>query len=96
MDWTDEAACFRTFLRELAYFYLPGPLPAAPPSDTREDSEESDALARKKAEDDDRWMLEHALFPAIRRYLCAPKTLLERDVVQVASLPDLYRVFERC
>lgn len=32
----------------------------------------------------------------MRRYLAAPKSLLDRDVVQVASLPDLYKVFERC
>lgn len=43
-----------------------------------------------------RWQIQHALFPAMKRYLVAPKTLLARDVVQVASLPDLYRVFERC
>ena len=36
------------------------------------------------------------LFPAIQKYLVAPKRLLERDVAQIANLPDLYRVFERC
>jgi DNA mismatch repair protein MLH1 len=44
----------------------------------------------------ERWQIEHVLFPTIRKNLLAPKSLLERDVVQVASLPDLYRVFERC
>jgi DNA mismatch repair protein MLH1 len=44
----------------------------------------------------ERWQIEHVLFPSMRRYLTAPKSLLDRDVVQVASLPDLYRVFERC
>jgi len=43
-----------------------------------------------------KWQVEHVLFPSMRRYLAAPKSLLDRDVVQVASLPDLYRVFERC
>ena len=47
-------------------------------------------------ENAERWQIEHILFPSMRRYLAAPKTLLDRDVVQVASLPDLYRVFERC
>jgi len=32
----------------------------------------------------------------MRRYLTAPKSLLDRDVLQVASLPELYKVFERC
>ena len=55
---------------------------------TSPSSEEED-----KAE---RWQIQHILFPSMRRYLVAPKSLLDRDVVQVASLPDLYRVFERC
>jgi DNA mismatch repair protein MLH1 len=32
----------------------------------------------------------------MRRYIAAPKSLLEMDVVQVADLPELYKVFERC
>lgn len=46
--------------------------------------------------DSERWQIEHVLFPAMRKYFVAPKRLLERDVVQIANLPDLYRVFERC
>lgn len=86
--WTAEKECFDTFLRELAYFYRPGPAVegASRPSHMEPDSGE-------KAE---RWQIEHVVFPCLRRYLVAPKALLERDVVQVANLPDLYRVFERC
>lgn len=86
VDWTSESECFGTFLRELALFYLPGPLPL-------EGDAKDDRAAREKVE---RWQIEHVLFPCARRYLCAPKSLLDRDVVQVADLPDLYRVFERC
>lgn len=39
--------------------------------------------------------LEHVVFPAVRQRLIAPEKLL-RDVVQVADLPGLYKVFERC
>jgi DNA mismatch repair protein MLH1 len=91
VNWGDEQECFRTFLRELAYFYVPGPLAAgadAAPGDVADDDSEE---ARQEC-----WQIEHVLFPAMRRYLVAPKTLLDRDVLQVASLPDLYRVFERC
>lgn len=92
MNWTSEIECFKSFLRELAYFYVPGPILAneVPPLSTEEVGEES---AGSKAE---RWQIEHILFPAMRRYLSAPKSLLDVDVVQVASLPDLYKVFERC
>jgi DNA mismatch repair protein MLH1 len=88
VDWTDESACFSTFLRELAYFYTPGSL--EPVSSRLTDTE--DETPETKME---RWQIEHVLFPAMR-YMTAPKKLLERDVLQVASLPDLYRVFERC
>jgi len=85
VDWADEERCFESILRELAYFYVPGPLDGTPA--TPEETEESKA---------ERWQIEHVLFPAMRKYLVPPKSLLERDVVQVASLPDLYRIFERC
>lgn len=82
--WTKERECFESLLRELAYFYASaGPLNDQPTSEG--DSERAE-----------RWQIEHVLFPCMRRHLQAPKSLLARDVVQVANLPDLYRVFERC
>ncbi|KAA1476635.1 DNA mismatch repair protein MutL [Dentipellis sp. KUC8613] len=99
VNWTSEAECFETFLRELAYFYVPGPGPLAQeqlqppsPSSSPPDGSQPEAQAVKA----EKWQIEHVLFPAFRRYLVAPKSLLTRDVVQVADLPDLYRVFERC
>ncbi|KAG6831060.1 hypothetical protein H0H92_012983 [Tricholoma furcatifolium] len=88
VDWTTEMECFDSFLRELAYFYTPGET-VIPSSLTASDDEK----AQEKAE---RWQIQHVLFPAMRRYLLAPKSLLDRDVVQAANLPDLYKVFERC
>ncbi|KAL0571895.1 DNA mismatch repair protein Mlh1 [Marasmius crinis-equi] len=81
VNWTSETECFDTFLRELANFYVPGPLV----TDKAAAEEES---AVEKAE---KWQIQHVLFPAMRRYLLAPKTLLDDDVVQVADLPDLYK-----
>ncbi len=86
MDWQTEIECFNTFSRELAYFYTPGPS-LVEKGDTEQEE------AQEKAE---RWQIQHILFPAMRRYLQAPKSLLDRDVVQIACLPDLYKVFERC
>lgn len=79
--------CFETFLRELAYFYVPEPLSSASEGEEDFDQAEDKAVL---------WQIQYALFPAISRYLVAPKSLLDRDVVEVANLPDLYRVFERC
>ncbi|KAF7761503.1 hypothetical protein Agabi119p4_9495 [Agaricus bisporus var. burnettii] len=89
VNWQSEAECFDTFLRELAYFYsLGATFSQTPQSEPSEGQEPQD-----KAE---RWQIQHVLFPAMRHYILAPKSLLERDVVQVASLHDLYKVFERC
>ncbi|CDO70633.1 hypothetical protein BN946_scf184748.g31 [Trametes cinnabarina] len=109
VNWTEEKACFETFLRELAYFYVPEPLlpdedsrgtdiPASQSADGVQDRHETStgdpeaANARKAV----LWQIQHVLFPAMARYVTPPKSLLDRDVVQVADLPDLYRVFERC
>jgi len=99
-------------LRELAYFYVPGPGPLlvpspSPPGHTGDDDADKDknknkddhainAQQQEEASITEKWQIEHVLFPAMKRYLMAPKSLLTRDVVQIASLPDLYRVFERC
>jgi DNA mismatch repair protein MLH1 len=77
-------------MRELAYFHVPGPLPIDGEPMQLDDNDNTEA---QKAE---RWQIQHILLPAMRRYLIAPKRLLDADITQVASLPDLYRVFERC
>ena len=89
VDWTAEQLCFDTFLRELAFFYVPEPL-----LDERLEAD-SDGQA-KDTHKATMWQIQHVLFPAMARYVVPPKTLLDRDVVQVADLPELYRVFERC
>uniref|UniRef100_A0A8H8CGK4 DNA mismatch repair protein S5 domain-containing protein n=1 Tax=Psilocybe cubensis TaxID=181762 RepID=A0A8H8CGK4_PSICU len=121
VDWSSEMECFETFLRELAYFYVP--TPPTPDPDEQEsgivhDASSKDLMNGKNPEAEtagderdgkdnakpnekdlyksERWQIQHILFPAMRRYLIAPKSLLDRDVVQIANLPDLYKVFERC
>lgn len=74
-------------MRELAYFYTPVRLGSPSKQSTKEEEDQYKA---------ERWEIQHILFPAMRRYLIAPKSLLDRDVLQVASLPELYKVFERC
>jgi len=97
VNWNSEIECFDTFLRELAYFYVPGPVAGEPSLSTSSNSS-TDKMTKEEEEGDkaERWQIQHILFPAMRRYLLAPKSLLDVDVVQVADLPDLYKVFERC
>lgn len=130
VDWTDEQACFDTFLRELAFFYVPVPTSSAsydsttnakPDLSTSETAEKKHGTSLKSllflpapfppsyadltshlafvlsSWRPELYQLEHLIFPAIRKHLMPPRSLLtEGDVVQMANLPDLYRVFERC
>lgn len=44
-----------------------------------------------------KWTVQHVLYPAIKDYLLPPKSFIENGVLlQIADLPDLYKVFERC
>ncbi|XP_058035857.1 DNA mismatch repair protein Mlh1 isoform X3 [Ahaetulla prasina] len=44
-----------------------------------------------------KWTLEHVLYKAFRSYLLPPTNFREDgNVLQLANLPDLYKVFERC
>ncbi|RHZ47622.1 hypothetical protein Glove_575g44 [Diversispora epigaea] len=45
-----------------------------------------------------RWQIEHLIFPTLKsNQFFAPKNIAESGhVIQVANLPDLYRIFERC
>lgn len=89
MDWTQEMECFDGISRELSLlFAAEAPIVL---SQKTESKNEEDPLAEFS------WMVEHTLFPAFRAHLICPKRIIEqRIVVQVANLPDLYKVFERC
>jgi DNA mismatch repair protein MLH1 len=94
VDWTSEIECFESFMRELAYFYAPGPGPFTGSEDSLHSS---DPAVHEQTVGAERWQIQHIMFPAFRRYLTAPKALLDDGAaVQVANLPDLYKVFERC
>lgn len=44
-----------------------------------------------------RWQVEHLLFKGFRTLFSPPKRFSEDgSVLQIANLPDLYKVFERC
>lgn len=44
-----------------------------------------------------KWTVEHVLYKAFRSHLLPPKHFTEDgNILQLANLPDLYKVFERC
>ncbi|XP_049927044.1 DNA mismatch repair protein Mlh1 [Epinephelus moara] len=88
VNWDNEKECFRDFSKECSMFYSIRKryiLEAEP-------GEEQDAEVNTW-----RWKVEHIIFKAFRTLLSPPKTFSEDGtVLQIANLPDLYKVFERC
>ncbi|RYP13702.1 hypothetical protein DL767_010606 [Monosporascus sp. MG133] len=91
--WTDEKACFESFLRELATYYVPEQLPSLPGNDQVEENISDEIKARRA---DIRRAVEHVFFPAFKARLVATKSFMKAGVLELASLKGLYRVFERC
>ena len=43
------------------------------------------------------WTVEHVIFPAVRASVVPPKRFADdATILEIANMPDLYRVFERC
>ncbi|CDO93714.1 unnamed protein product [Kluyveromyces dobzhanskii CBS 2104] len=90
VNWDDEMECIDGILRQLALFYIP-------PIIQKVDGTDSEYLNARYASEMNELTdtMDHVIFPTIKKRLLAPKTLL-KDVVEVANLPGLYKVFERC
>ncbi|EGF81928.1 hypothetical protein BATDEDRAFT_33018 [Batrachochytrium dendrobatidis JAM81] len=87
VSWDAEKACFKSIAEEISVFYSV----KAPFVDQQADHSKNSHMVQH------RHMIEHVLFPAIKRYLIGTKRFLnEKLLSQIADLPDLYRIFERC
>ncbi|PWN52715.1 DNA mismatch repair protein MutL [Violaceomyces palustris] len=94
VDWEEEKACFESFSRELALACLPlgGMM-----TETTDEEEEEEEVDRERTRSEIRHDWFDNLSSKRGDFFLAPKRFLEQRVVlQVANLPDLYRVFERC
>lgn len=88
VDYENEQECLEAILRQISLLYIPDAIPID------EHDLEKRELNNARREDLDR-QLEHVVFPLIQQKFLAPKELIP-DVIQVADLPGLYKVFERC
>ncbi|XP_071956008.1 DNA mismatch repair protein Mlh1-like [Antedon mediterranea] len=87
--WDSEKECFDTFCQECSSFYaVQKDLPLK--ENKKEKNEEFPSYNWS-------WTIEHVLYPAFRNLLLPPHRLVETSsFLQIANLPDLYKVFERC
>ncbi|ODN00773.1 DNA mismatch repair protein Mlh1 [Orchesella cincta] len=105
VEWTNERACFETFCHQTSLFY------AVQPGGSKENDELTSVmkfiiicrhyfiLAYRTSTNGQswKWTIEHVVYPEIKKCLLPPKIFAEDSTVAVlTSLPDLYKVFERC
>lgn len=101
VNWQEEKPCFDDIIHQIALFYIPEIIPRSINSNdtesltTNEEVQETKDVDLIKRKEEMISILEHVLFPCIKRRLLAPRKLL-KDVVEIANLPGLYKVFERC
>uniref|UniRef100_A0A3B5L3N2 DNA mismatch repair protein MLH1 n=1 Tax=Xiphophorus couchianus TaxID=32473 RepID=A0A3B5L3N2_9TELE len=82
VNWDNEKECFRDFSKECSAFYS---------------VRKQFVLEAEPDGNSWRWNVEHVLFKSFRTLFSPPKSFSEDGtVLQIANLPDLYKVFERC
>lgn len=83
--------CLRGILKQIALLYIPEVL-EEPRLEDRSEEEQVDYITKSERMAS---VLEEVIFPAVKKRLLAPKRL-SKNVVEVANLPGLYKIFERC
>lgn len=93
IDYSEEQSCLEGILNQIALLYIPEPIHIL--RDPKSDEDQLQAAFNKLERDKTENVLEHVLFPKIKQRFVATAALKD-DVLQIADLPGLYRVFERC
>jgi DNA mismatch repair protein MLH1 len=98
VNWNEEQACFHDFMLELASYYSPRYLQDLPEQDDSAMDEDHDGLRVTKTEiQHQQYQIQHVLFPAFMKYARPSKELIDNEEIrQLANLPDMYKIFERC
>ncbi|XP_057561734.1 DNA mismatch repair protein Mlh1 isoform X2 [Hippopotamus amphibius kiboko] len=93
VNWDEEKECFESLSKECAMFY----------SIRKQYMSEESTLSGQQSEvpgstpNPWKWTVEHVVYKAFRSHLLPPKHFTEDgNILQLANLPDLYKVFERC
>ncbi|XP_060103589.1 DNA mismatch repair protein Mlh1 isoform X1 [Heteronotia binoei] len=93
VNWDEEKECFGSLSKECAMFYSIRKQYIMDESDLN--GQQADELG--PSTHSWKWTVEHVLYKTFRTYLMPPKNFTEDGtILQLANLPDLYKVFERC
>nr|XP_056713622.1 DNA mismatch repair protein Mlh1 [Euleptes europaea] len=93
VNWDEEKECFESLSKECAMFYSIRKQYIMDEPDLN--AQQADELG--PSTHSWKWTVEHVLYKAFRTYLMPPKNFTEDGtILQLANLPDLYKVFERC
>lgn len=93
VDWSHEIDCLRGILKQLALLYIPSIIEHIDMDDQSIDEDTKTQFIEKVEYLKD--TLEFVIFPELKKKFLMPKSL-SNDIVEMANLPGLYRVFERC
>lgn len=103
VDWTDEKKCFESFARELAYAHVFSQNSTVEENDRAADGgmeAQGEGAGSAGSEAGSRWKIQHVWFPHMASraggFIPSRALVKEDKLIQVASLNDLYRIFERC
>ena len=87
VDWDNERLCFDILAKDTAALY----------KEKKGSQPKFDTGQHGGNMVDWKYMIEHVVYPAVLKTLVPPSACLtDRTLLQLASLPDLYKVFERC
>lgn len=102
INYEDEKECLSGILKEISLLYVPESISneisledTTSISDKREQTQEYEKQVNVVKRNELDHVLEHTLFPALKQKFIATDKILG-SVVQIADLPGLYKVFERC
>ncbi|KAG4076543.1 hypothetical protein HA402_011359 [Bradysia odoriphaga] len=64
---------------------------------SRKTAEYYSEIAKTTSESDWKWCVEHVIYPALKNHFMPPQHFAtNKAFLEIASLPNLYKVFERC
>ncbi|XP_032717121.1 DNA mismatch repair protein Mlh1 isoform X3 [Lontra canadensis] len=93
VNWDEEKECFESLSKECAMFY------SIRKQYVSEESTLSGQQGEVSGSSTNPWKrtVEHVVYKAFRSHLLPPRHFTEDgNILQLANLPDLYKVFERC